>query len=144
MRRMRVEQANPKIAFERIQFAQQRANGRRIRGKRFGGGGKFFRRRNRARMVWPQIQSVISRVLRNQIDFLHAVGNERLGFGDNIFLRAAAVRAAHPRNDAEAARMVAALGDFQIGKMFRRQTEARRREIGNENRTGGDIEKRRG
>ena len=31
-------------------------------------------------MVRAQIQSVISRVLRNQIDFLHAVGDERLRF----------------------------------------------------------------
>ena len=140
MRRMRVKQANPEIAFERIQFAQQRANGRGIGGQRFGGGGKFLRRRNGAAVVRAQIESVISRVLRNQIDFLHAVGDERFRLGNNVLLRAAAVRAAHPRNDAEAARMIAALGDFQIGKMFRREAKTRRLEIGNENRARGDVQ----
>ena len=143
MRRMRVKQANPEIALERIQFAQQRADRRGIGGERFGGGGKFLRRRNRAAVVRAQIESVISRVLRNQIDLLHAVGDERLRFLDDVRLRAAAMRAAHPRNDAEAARMIAALGDLQIGKMFRRQAEARRLEIGNENRARGDVEQRR-
>ena len=78
MRRMRVEQANPEIALQRIQFAQQRADRGGIGGKRFRGGGKFFRRRNRAAVVRAQIQAVISRVLRNQIHFLHAVGDQRL------------------------------------------------------------------
>ena len=87
VRRMRVEQADPEIALERIQFAQQRANGRGIGGERFGGGGKFLRRRNGAAVVRAQIQSVISRVLRNQVDLLHAVGDERLGFLDDVGLR---------------------------------------------------------
>jgi len=38
--------------------------------------------------------------------------------------------------------MVAALGDFQVGKMFRREPEARRPEIGDENRARGDVENR--
>ena len=35
--------------------------------------------------------------------------------------------------------MIAALGDFQIGKMFRRQAKARRLEIGNEHRAGAPL-----
>src|ERR1035437_3859349 len=85
-------------------------------------------------------KSVVSRVLRNQIDLLHAIGNERPGFLDDVALRAAAMRAAHLRNDAKAARMIAALGDLQIRKMLRRQAKARRRKIRNENRAGGHVE----
>jgi len=54
------------------------------------------------------------------------------------------MRATHPGNDAEAARMIAALGDFQIGKMLRRQAETRRLEIRNEGWAGGHVENRRG
>ena len=95
-------------------------------------------------MIRAQIEAVVSRILGNQIDFLHAIGDECLHFLDDVRLCAAAVRAAHPGNDAEAARMVAALGDFQVGKMFRREPETRRLEIRNEDRTGGHFQQRRG
>ena len=36
----------------------------------------------------PQIESVVGRVLRNQIDFLHAVGDQRLRLGHDVRLRA--------------------------------------------------------
>ncbi len=49
-------------------------------------------------------------------------------------LDAAAVRAAHPGNDAKAARMIAAFGNFQIGEMSRRQPKTRRLEIRDEGR----------
>ena len=38
--------------------------------------------------------------------------------------------AAHPRDDAEAARMIAALRDLDVGEMPRRQPKARRGEVG--------------
>src|SRR5258706_16223488 len=91
-------------------------------------------------MVRTQIQSVIGRVLRDEIDLLHTIGNQRLRFLDDVSLLAAAMRAAHPGNDAEAAWMIAALGNFQVGKMFRRQTKARRLEIRDEDWARGDVE----
>jgi hypothetical protein len=51
MRRMRVKQADPEIALERIEFTQQGADGCRTGEKRLGGGGKFFGRRNRAALA---------------------------------------------------------------------------------------------
>ena len=108
--------------------------------RRFRCGGKFFGRRNRAAVIRAQIQSVISRILGNQIQFLHAIRDERLGFGDNIGLLPAAMRAAHARDDAEAARMIAAFGDFHVSEMTRREAEARRAEIGNESGALGDFQ----
>jgi hypothetical protein len=54
------------------------------------------------------------------------------------------MRAAHPGNDAEAAGMIAALGDLQIREMIWSQPEARRREIGDENRARGYVQNRGG
>ena len=76
-------------------------------------------------MVRTQIESVISRVLRDEIDLFDAIGDERLGFGDDVLLRAAAMRTAHPRDDAEAAWMIATLGNFQVGEMPRRDAQSR-------------------
>ena len=42
----------------------------------------------RAAVVRAQIESVIGRVLRNQVHFLHAVGDQRLRLGDDVRLRA--------------------------------------------------------
>ena len=95
-------------------------------------------------MVRAQIESVISRVLRNQIDFLHAIGDERFRFLDDVGLCAAAMRSAHPRNDAKAARMVAALGNLDVGEMFWRQTEAWGFKVGNESWTLMNFQNRRG
>jgi hypothetical protein len=36
--------------------------------------------------------------------------------------------------------VVAALGDFDVGEVARREPEARRAEVGNERRTSGDVE----
>ena len=140
MRRMGVKQADPEIALERIQLAQQRANGRGIGGKRSGRGGKFFRRRNGAAVIRAQIEAVISRVLRNQVQLLHAVGNQRLGLGHDVRLLPAAMRTAHPGNDAKAARMIAALGDFDVGEVPGREAEPRRGEIGDEGGTLGHVQ----
>jgi len=44
----------------------------------------------------------------------------------------------------KAARMITALGNLHVRKMFWREPEARRGEIGNEGRALGDVEDRRG
>src|SRR2546423_15402916 len=80
-------------------------------------------------MIWTQIQAVISRVLRNQIDLLDSVGDQSFRFSHDIRLVTAAMRAAHPRDDAEAARMIAAFGDSQVSSVSRRKTEPRCGEI---------------
>ena len=46
--------------------------------------------------------------------------------------------AAHLRDDAERAGMIAALGDLDVGGVRRREAEARRVEIGNEPRLRRD------
>src|SRR5665213_3066789 len=91
-------------------------------------------------MIRAQVESVISRVLRNQIDFLHAAGDERFRFGHDVALHAAAMRTAHPGNDTKAAWMVATLGDFQIRKMLWREPESWRFKIGNESWARGHVE----
>ena len=96
----------------------------------------------RATMRRAQIETVVGRVLRNQINFLHAIGNQRLRLGDDVRLLPAAVRTAHPGNDAEAARVIAALGDFDVGKMARRQAKSRRGKVGDEGGTLVDFQQR--
>src|SRR5690606_17420963 len=87
-------------------------------------------------------QTVIGRVLRDQIQFLYAIRDELFRLANDIGLHAASMTAAHLWNDAETARMIAALGNFHVGKMSRRETESRRRVIGNINGSHGDIENR--
>src|SRR2546423_9535799 len=117
MSRMRVKQTYPKIAWQRIQFSQQSADGRRFGRERFYGGIEFFGSGNRAAMIRPQVQSVISRILRNQIQLLDAVRNKCFRFGNNVLLCSAAMRTAHARDDAEAAGVIAAFSDFQVSAM---------------------------
>ncbi len=136
VRRVGVEQANPELAGQGIQLAQQGANRGGLGRERLHGRAELLRRGNRAAAVRAQVQAVVGRVLRDQVQLLHAVGNQRLGFGDDVRLRPAAMRAPHAGNDAEAARMIAALGDLDVGEVARRQPEARRRVVGDVARTG--------
>ena len=77
-------------------------------------------------MAGPQIEPVIGRVLRNQVQLFHAVGDELPCFPDDVRLAATAMRAAHPRDDAKTARMIAPLGNLHIREMIRRQSKPRR------------------
>src|SRR6186713_672632 len=95
-------------------------------------------------MIQPQVQSVVGRILRNEIQLLYPIGQQGLGLGHNIALLSAAMRATHAWNDAEAARMIAALGNLHVGEMARREPKARRFVIGDVNGSRGDIEQRRG
>ena len=58
----------------------------------------------------------------------------------DIRLLPAAMAAAHARDDAETARMIAALGDFHVGEMSGREPKTRRGEIGNVSGPGVDVQ----
>ena len=63
---MGVKQANPEVTFERVQFAEEGANGCSVRGKRFDGGVEFIRGSDGAAMVRAQIEAIIGRILRDE------------------------------------------------------------------------------
>ena len=79
----------------------------------------------------PEIHAVIGRVLADQIDFLYSFADERADLSDDAFDGAAAMPAAHLRDDAESARVIAALGDLDVRGMRRGETETRGVVIGN-------------
>ena|SRR5712691_1735332 len=77
-------------------------------------------------MVRTQVQTVVRRVLGNQVKLLDAIREQRLGLGYDVRLLAAAMRPSHSRYNAKAARVIAPLGNLEVGKMARRQPKARR------------------
>src|SRR5207302_465276 len=74
------------------------------------------------------------RVLRNQVDLLHALADELSRLGHDALDRTTAMPAADLRDDAEGAGVIAAFGDFQVREMFRREAEPRRVVIRNPGR----------
>ena len=82
------------------------------------------------RSLFPRIHAEERRVLRNQVDFLHALADELAGLRHHALHRAAAMPAADLRDDAERTGMIAALRDFDVGEMFGREPEARSVVIG--------------
>ena len=93
-------------------------------------------------MVGPQVEPIIRGVLRNQVQFLNSVSQQRLGFSDNVGLHPAAMRTTHPRDDAKATRVIAPLGDFYVGKMPRGQAKSGGGVVGNVMGPLIDINKR--
>ena len=71
------------------------------------------------------IDAVGTGVLRNNEQLLDARLHERLGFLHNLADRTAHQIPAQRRDDAKTATMIAALGDFQVGVMSRRQLDPR-------------------
>ena len=71
-----------------------------------------------------RVEAVGGAVLGDDDQFLHAGGGEVLRFFDQHLDRLAAVLAAHLRDRAERAGVVAALADAQVGEALRRQQEA--------------------
>ncbi len=70
-------------------------------------------------------------VLRDHQDLLDAGVGERLGLAHDLVDRPADQVAAHRRDDAEAAAVVAAFGDLEVGVVLRREPDAlRRHEVG--------------
>src|SRR5438094_3119409 len=114
MRRVRVKQAHPKFAFDLLNLAKQRGEGRSA--SRIDWlAGPCFRR--------PQIHSVIGRVLADQVDFAHAFADERANFCNYGLRSAAAMFAAHLGNHAKTTWMIAAFSYFYVRKMCRRKPE---------------------
>ena len=66
----------------------------------------------------------------NQIQLLDAFFHQLARFGDDALDGAATVAAADLRDDAKRARMIAALGDFNVREMFWREPETRRVVVG--------------
>src|SRR5207244_7199658 len=78
---------------------------------------------------------VVSRVLADPVDLAEAFGYERANFREHRFGRTAPVFAAHLRDHAKTAGMIAALGNLHISRMGRRQPKARRVVIRNVTRS---------
>ena len=117
MRRVRVEQANPEDALDLVQLTDER-------GKRLALAGINATARLRA-LLGPLVHAEVGGVLGDEIDLLHAAGDELTCFLDDALLRAAAMAATNARDDAEGARVVAAFGDLDVGHVLRREAEAR-------------------
>ena len=120
---MGVENANPEFAVDAVEFADQARQRRGVCRQFAGRCIEPLRRRNIRSMAGPQIEPVIGRVLRNQIQLLHAVGDELPCFLHDVCLATAAVRAAHARDDAKTARMIAALCNLHIREVIRCQSK---------------------
>jgi hypothetical protein len=74
-----------------------------------------------------QIDTVSARVLRDDQDFLHARADQTLGFAEHVADGPAREITPHRRDDAEAAAVIAALGDLEVRVMTRRQSNPLRR-----------------
>src|SRR5678816_2501035 len=109
MCRVGVKNSNPEVTRQGIQLAKQSAQARRTLGKRADGGGESLGRSNRPAVFRTQVQSVIGRVLRYEVQFLHTVGKQSFGLRHDVGKQPAPVRATHSGNNAKTARMVAAL-----------------------------------
>src|SRR6202165_193605 len=119
---MRVKQSHPKFAVDFLNLAQE---GRQRWTTR------FINRLARALLFYPQLHSVIGRILADQIDFAPAFRDKAANFGKHRIDRSAAMFSAHLRDHAKTARMIATFGDFYIGRVRRRKAKARRVVIGN-------------
>ena len=70
------------------------------------------------------VHAVGAGVLRDHQQFLHAAAHQLLGFAQHLIHRARDQIAAHGRDDAEAAAVVAAFGDLQVGVVLGRELDA--------------------
>jgi hypothetical protein len=127
-----VKEADPEITFEPVESAKEGGEGFSASGIDAGGG------LGAVAEALPFVHAKVGRVLRDEVDFLHALGDEALGFADDGFLGAGTMLAADLGDDAEGAGVVAAFGDFDVGHVVRREAEAGCGVVGNVARLGGD------
>ena len=118
MRRVGVKQAHPEVAFDAVDLAQQGAKRVAL--------ARIHRRAWLWPLAFPLVHAEIGGVLRDEVDLFDAGFHQCFDFLDDRLLGARAVTAADLRDDAEGAGVVAALGDFHIRVVIRREAEARR------------------
>ncbi len=80
----------------------------------------------RQTVAQPEVVSIRGGVLADEVDFADTLCEECASLGQDALRAAAAEAAAELRDDAEAAGMVAALVDLDVGVMARRRQQARR------------------
>src|SRR5688572_30361345 len=136
---MGVKQANPEIARDVVEVAQECAEGGGVARKRFDSGVEFFGSGNRTGPFRTKIESVVSGVLGDEIDFFDSFVDELLYLLNEVGLSTAAMRPAHSRNDAETAGMIATFRNLDVSEMIRSETETRGSVIGDVDGTLGDI-----
>src|SRR6185436_11625789 len=79
------------------------------------------------RLLIFHVDAVCARVLRDHEQLAHAGTHETLGFAEYVARGAADEVAAQARDDAEAAAVIAALGNLQVRVVARRELHALRR-----------------
>ena len=119
---MRVEQADPEIAFDLIQLPEEAAKG--------WSAGRIDRLAG-SRFLLPEIHAEVSGVLTDQVEFFCPLFNQGARFRHDRPDGPAAVASAHLWDHAEAARMVAALGNLQVDRVAGCELEARGVVVGN-------------
>ena len=105
MGRMGVQQTNPEIALDRVELAQEGGEGGAAAGVDGGA---------RSGPVLPRVHAEEGRVLGDQVELAGALAHQLARFRDHALHGATAVPATNPRDDAERAGVVAALGDFDV------------------------------
>ena len=125
MGRVGVEEADPEVTFEFVERTEE------------GGEGFAFSRvdtRGRVGAVaeaLPLVHAEVGRVLGDEVDFLHALGNQAPGFADDGVLGAGAVLAPDFWDDAEGTGVITAFGDLDVGHVIRGEPESGRGVVGN-------------
>lgn len=132
MRGVGVEEADPEVAFEFIESAEEGGEG--FASGRVDAGGGF----GALAEALPLVHAKVSGVLGDEIDFLHALGDEAFRFAHDGVLGAGTVLAANLWDDAEGAGVVAAFGDLDVGHVIWREAEAGGGVVGDVARLGGD------
>src|SRR5205085_1668576 len=73
----------------------------------------------------PQVHSVVSGVLTDQIDFAHAFRDQPANLRQHRVHPSAAMFPPHLRDNTETARVIATLGDFYVCRMRRCESKTR-------------------
>lgn len=118
-----VEDSDPEVAFDLGKFVEEVDEG-------WAAGG--VNGLARAGAAGPEVHAVVGCVLADEVDFADALLDELADFADNGVDGATAVAAAHARDDAEGAGVVAAFGNFYVGEVRGGEPEARHVPVGEE------------
>ena len=130
---MGVEQANPELARDGAERVEQGGQ---------PGSPRLVDRLARTGFLLPEIHAVVGGVLADEVDLLHARGDETLDLPDHRLDGAAAVATAHPGDDAEGAGVIASLGDLHIGGVRGGEADTGRVVVGDVGGSPGDLDKR--